>query len=170
MLVLFLALESGFRFGLRQRHSSQSSEKNTRGDVTLSSMLALLGLMLAFTYCTCLYAPNEGRLWNIRVSHPTLQIRLIAPAQSWNRMVVCINNRLKLWIFGWPVWVCGGHSRHPSKSAQTYDSAIGWNCSIALITSPITGILKLHSAAAQLFACLTRQRQLGKILGFAQTW
>lgn len=49
-VVLFLALESGFRFGLRQHRTSQSSEKMTRGDVTLTSMLALLGLMLAFTY------------------------------------------------------------------------------------------------------------------------
>jgi len=49
-VVLFLALESGFRIGLRQRHASKSSEKNTRGDVTLNSMLALLGLILAFTY------------------------------------------------------------------------------------------------------------------------
>jgi hypothetical protein len=49
-IVLFLALESGFRIGLRQRRATGSPEKKVRGDVTLSSMLALLGLMLAFTY------------------------------------------------------------------------------------------------------------------------
>lgn len=50
VVVLYLALEAGFRSGLRQHQVTQSAEKNTRRDVTLSSMLALLGLMLAFTY------------------------------------------------------------------------------------------------------------------------
>jgi hypothetical protein len=50
VVVLSLALEGGFRRGLRQRRTTESSEEATRGDVTLSSMLALLGLMLAFTY------------------------------------------------------------------------------------------------------------------------
>ncbi len=48
--VLYLALEFGFRFGLWQRQMTDSAENNARRDVTLSSMLALLGLMLAFTY------------------------------------------------------------------------------------------------------------------------
>jgi hypothetical protein len=50
LVVLFVAVEIGFRFGLRQHHAESSAEKRARGDVTLGSMLALLGLMLAFTY------------------------------------------------------------------------------------------------------------------------
>jgi hypothetical protein len=50
LVVLFAAVEIGFRFGLRQHQAKRSAEKATRGDVTLGSMLALLGLMLAFTY------------------------------------------------------------------------------------------------------------------------
>jgi len=50
VLLLAVAVEAGFRIGLRQRRASESAEKTTRGDVTLNSMLALLGLMLAFTY------------------------------------------------------------------------------------------------------------------------
>lgn len=48
--VLFLAMEAGFRFGLREGRASKNSEKLSRGDVTLASMFALLGLLLAFTY------------------------------------------------------------------------------------------------------------------------
>ncbi len=49
--VLLLAVELGYRGGLRQRRLlNKTAEKRTRGDVTLSSLLALLGLMLAFTY------------------------------------------------------------------------------------------------------------------------
>ena len=52
ILVIFLlaALESGFWMGLRRYRMKEDSEKTVRGDVTLGSMLALLGLMLAFTY------------------------------------------------------------------------------------------------------------------------
>jgi len=50
VLLLSVAVEAGYRIGLRQRRASDSAEKATRGDVTLSAMLALLGLMLAFTY------------------------------------------------------------------------------------------------------------------------
>jgi hypothetical protein len=50
VLLLAIAAEGGFRVGRRQRRASESAEKATRGDVTLSSMLALLGLVLAFTY------------------------------------------------------------------------------------------------------------------------
>jgi hypothetical protein len=50
LVILFVAVEIGFRFGLRRHHAERSAEKSTRGDVTLGSMLALLGLMLAFTY------------------------------------------------------------------------------------------------------------------------
>jgi hypothetical protein len=48
--VLFLAVESGYRVGLRHRGSNGDDKTKTRGDVTLGSLLALLGLMLAFTY------------------------------------------------------------------------------------------------------------------------
>ena len=50
VIVLTLALESGFRIGLRKHRASKDAEKTVRGDVTLGSMLALLGLVLAFTY------------------------------------------------------------------------------------------------------------------------
>jgi hypothetical protein len=50
LLLLSLAVEAGYRTGLRQRLANESAERTTRGDVTLSAMLALLGLMLAFTY------------------------------------------------------------------------------------------------------------------------
>ena len=50
VLLLSVAVEAGYRAGLRQRRANESAEKTTRGDVTLSAMLALLGLMLAFTY------------------------------------------------------------------------------------------------------------------------
>ncbi len=60
VIVLSLALEAGFRAGLRQRRATASAEKATRGDVTLSSMLALLGLMLAFTYAFTL-SRADGR-------------------------------------------------------------------------------------------------------------
>jgi hypothetical protein len=49
-IVLLVALESGFRLGLRRQREGEGAEKVVRGDVTLGSMLALLGLMLAFTY------------------------------------------------------------------------------------------------------------------------
>ncbi len=60
VVVQSLALEAGFRAGLRQRRTTASAEKTTRGDVTLSSMLALLGLMLAFTYAFTL-SRADGR-------------------------------------------------------------------------------------------------------------
>ena len=51
LVMLFLAaLESGFWLGLRKFRVNADSEKTVRGDVTLGSMLALLGLILAFTY------------------------------------------------------------------------------------------------------------------------
>ena len=51
LVICFLAaLESGFWMGLRKFHVEANSEKAVRGDVTLGSMLALLGLILAFTY------------------------------------------------------------------------------------------------------------------------
>lgn len=48
--LLFLAMEAGFRVGLREGRANKSYEKLNRGDVTLGSMFALLGLLLAFTY------------------------------------------------------------------------------------------------------------------------
>jgi hypothetical protein len=50
MIILFLALETGFRIGLRKRDAFQDADEALRADVTLGAMLALLGLMLAFTY------------------------------------------------------------------------------------------------------------------------
>lgn len=50
VLVLALAVWLGYRSGLRQRRRKVAAGQATRADITLSSMLALLGLMLAFTY------------------------------------------------------------------------------------------------------------------------
>jgi hypothetical protein len=49
-LLLLIAVEGGFRLGLRQHRESADAKRTVRGDVTLGSMLALLGLLLAFTY------------------------------------------------------------------------------------------------------------------------
>lgn len=50
LMILLLFLEAGFRIGLRNRMAREEVDKMLRGDVTLGAMLALLGLMLAFTY------------------------------------------------------------------------------------------------------------------------
>lgn len=50
MVLLLTAVEVGFRVGLRRRRESADAKRTVRGDVTLGSMLALLGLLLAFTY------------------------------------------------------------------------------------------------------------------------
>lgn len=49
-LILLLALEAGFRLGAWDKSANPDLESRGGGDVTLTSMLALLGLMLAFTY------------------------------------------------------------------------------------------------------------------------
>ena len=61
VLLLWIAVEAGYRVGLRQRRASESAEKTTRGDVTLSAMLALLGLMLAFTYAFTLSRADDRK-------------------------------------------------------------------------------------------------------------
>ncbi len=48
--ILLLAVEAGFRVGLKHFRSSTDERLKARGDVTLTAMLALLGLVLAFTY------------------------------------------------------------------------------------------------------------------------
>jgi hypothetical protein len=48
--VLLVGLEGGYRVGLRTHRTGAPVDKQMRGDVTLGSMLALLGLILAFTY------------------------------------------------------------------------------------------------------------------------
>jgi len=52
LLVIFflVAMESGFWMGLRKYRIKGDSEKTVQSDVTVGPMLALLGLMLAFTY------------------------------------------------------------------------------------------------------------------------
>lgn len=48
--LLLAAMEVGFRLGLRRHRAGVDAERETAGDVTLGALLALLGLMLAFTY------------------------------------------------------------------------------------------------------------------------
>jgi hypothetical protein len=48
--ILLLAVEAGYRIGLKNRRSGAEERIKARGDATLGAMLALLGLMLAFTY------------------------------------------------------------------------------------------------------------------------
>jgi len=50
LLLLLIPMEVGFRLGTRQRAMHSDRVREARGDVTLTGMLALLGLMLAFTY------------------------------------------------------------------------------------------------------------------------
>lgn len=50
LAVLLLGLEGGFRAGLRRYRMRGKGDKTERGDVTLASMFAVLGLVLAFTY------------------------------------------------------------------------------------------------------------------------
>jgi hypothetical protein len=49
LILLLIPTEVGFRLGMRHR-SSLGVEDEARNDVALTAMLALLGLMLAFTY------------------------------------------------------------------------------------------------------------------------
>ncbi len=50
LVMLLVPMEVGFRLGTLQRRLHPDAGKAARTDVTLTSMLALLGLMLAFTY------------------------------------------------------------------------------------------------------------------------
>ncbi len=49
LVLLLIPMEVGFRLGMRHKTISDFDDE-VRSDVTLTSMLALLGLMLAFTY------------------------------------------------------------------------------------------------------------------------
>ena len=44
--VLLASMEAGFRIGLRKHRTSPDAERAARGDATLTSILALLGLMM----------------------------------------------------------------------------------------------------------------------------
>ena len=48
--VLYGCLEISYRFGLRKERSGKGKKQDSRGDTVLAAMLAMLGLMLAFTY------------------------------------------------------------------------------------------------------------------------
>jgi hypothetical protein len=50
VLCLLLPMEFGFRLGERHRQRQTPGKGTAHGDVTLPALLALLGLMLAFTY------------------------------------------------------------------------------------------------------------------------
>ena len=69
--VLFLALEGGYRAGLRRYRIRGKSDKIDRGDVTLASMFAVLGLVLA---ALMLIITDFDRSLNgmIQVSHHSL--------------------------------------------------------------------------------------------------
>jgi hypothetical protein len=65
MVLLLILMEVGFRLGMRQKPTQQNLEGEACSDVTLASVMALLGLMVAFTYSFSL----RNRLDAI-VSHP----------------------------------------------------------------------------------------------------
>jgi len=50
LILLLIPMELGFRLGRRHRSTHPDFQEKARSDLTLTSMLALLGLMLAFTY------------------------------------------------------------------------------------------------------------------------
>ncbi|WP_296900919.1 hypothetical protein [Thiohalocapsa sp.] len=50
LLSMVVAIEVGYRIGLRTRRRASDPEAIVKRDVTLGAMLALLGLLLAFTY------------------------------------------------------------------------------------------------------------------------
>jgi len=50
LLILLVAVEAGYRLGISRYRKSEDAKRSVRGDVSLGSMLALLGLLLAFTY------------------------------------------------------------------------------------------------------------------------
>jgi hypothetical protein len=50
VIVLLLAVEAGFQIGLRRSRVNGNNDKLASRDVTLGAMLAMLGLLLAFTY------------------------------------------------------------------------------------------------------------------------
>jgi len=50
LAVLLIPMEIGFRLGKRRKQFHLNPEGEVRSDMTLAAMLALLGLMLAFTY------------------------------------------------------------------------------------------------------------------------
>ena len=50
LILLLIPMEVGFRLGARQKLLYADAEGEARSDGTLASLMALLGLMLAFTY------------------------------------------------------------------------------------------------------------------------
>ena len=54
LCMLLIPMEIGFRLGGRRRRLNPDAEKAAGIDLMLTSMLALLGLMLAFTYSFCM--------------------------------------------------------------------------------------------------------------------
>jgi hypothetical protein len=50
MILLLVPMEVGFRLGMRLKPMKRDLESEARSDVTIAAMMALLGLMLAFTY------------------------------------------------------------------------------------------------------------------------
>lgn len=50
LILLLIPMEVGFRLGVWQKEMRPDLKRGARGDVALASIMALLGLMLAFTY------------------------------------------------------------------------------------------------------------------------
>ena len=61
LIVLILAIELGFRSGRSKRRSNEKADDTIRGDVTLGALLALLGLLLAFTYAFTLSRADQRK-------------------------------------------------------------------------------------------------------------
>ena len=61
LLVLLASMEAGLRSGVRKHRVSPEAERGARGDATLTPVLALLGLMLAFTYAFSLSRADKRK-------------------------------------------------------------------------------------------------------------
>ena len=61
-VALLAAVEVGFRFGMWRRQRERDDAGDSGGDVALSSLLAILGLVLAFTYSAAVHRADARKV------------------------------------------------------------------------------------------------------------
>ncbi len=61
-VALLVAVEIGFRFGMWRRQRERDDPEDSGGDVALSSLLAILGLVLAFTYSAAVHRADARKV------------------------------------------------------------------------------------------------------------